>query len=603
MLTAVPLLQLIGRALRRDQAVVDDHDVIGVCGLLHVVRGQEDGHVLLLLKPPHRFPDALAGLRVEAGRRLVEEEDLRRVQQGTGNVRAAALAAGELAVGTVDEIVQVRPFDHAGDRFLPGSGCFVIKPSTEHQVFADGQRLVEQTVLKHGADAVFDLPGLRAQVKPGDGRLAGIKAVERAERIDRGGLACTVRPEEGEQRALLDIEADALDGLQLAIAFFQVMYFDCFHFCFLSFPVLDRQRLTVKRHRFGSAAFRAPLRHGHEQIKIDVFLLVFNGRLLQCAARVEKAERGKHLEIIRDKLGRIVHKRAAAAVHPELAGVVVVGQADLQHRRAAAHPFRAVGQADQTHQRPNSPHPEVLGSLIRLTHQRIEVRELEILLHRQHRALEDRACLGRDPARGIFRTGALQRREIGRGVRPHGVVAEEVALGAVDLLALRAVILRENGLNAVDVAVSVEQAAGDEGQIALMLQIIAPLVLRAARIGLGQHGIFDRQQPLEHHFHRGRQPVKVIRERPRDDVGLHIRPEQLLHIVVLDAVTVNGAPAGKAAPAGMQIMLGADKFFKFIIAVLLHPGDELQRQTAGAAARSARTTGNQENFFDGGAPP
>ena len=101
-----------------------------------------------------------------------------------------------------------------------------------------------------------------------------------------------------------------------------------------------------------------------------------------------------------------------------------------------------------------------------------------------------------------------------------------------------------------------------------MLQIIAPLVLRVARIGLGQHGIFDRQQPLEQPFSPWTAARKSNWERPRDDVGLHIRPEQLPHIVVLDAVTVNGAPAGSKPPAGMQIMLGADKFFKFIIAVL-----------------------------------
>ena len=85
--------------------------------LLHVVRGQEHG-APLGLDDADQVPEVVAGLRVEAGGRLVEEQDLRIVGERDREQQALRLAAGELAVVAVrhlleraeaDQLVHVAP--------------------------------------------------------------------------------------------------------------------------------------------------------------------------------------------------------------------------------------------------------------------------------------------------------------------------------------------------------------------------------------------------------------------------------------------------------------------------------------------------------------
>ena len=84
-------LQRLGRSLDDDLAARDDRDPAREpVGLLEVVRREQDrqalggGEALELL--PHRG----ARLRVEAGRGLVEEQDLRAVDEPHGHVEPAA---------------------------------------------------------------------------------------------------------------------------------------------------------------------------------------------------------------------------------------------------------------------------------------------------------------------------------------------------------------------------------------------------------------------------------------------------------------------------------------------------------------------------------
>ena len=66
-----------GRALGDDLRLVhDDEPVAQLLGLVHVV-GREDERHAALLEPVQAVPQQVAGLRVEAGRRLVEEQDRR----------------------------------------------------------------------------------------------------------------------------------------------------------------------------------------------------------------------------------------------------------------------------------------------------------------------------------------------------------------------------------------------------------------------------------------------------------------------------------------------------------------------------------------------
>ena len=79
-----------------EAAVVDDADAVAQgLGLVHVVGGHEDRGAALADGADH-VPHGQAGLGVERGGELVEEDELGPVDQGQGDEHALALAAGEL---------------------------------------------------------------------------------------------------------------------------------------------------------------------------------------------------------------------------------------------------------------------------------------------------------------------------------------------------------------------------------------------------------------------------------------------------------------------------------------------------------------------------
>ncbi len=126
-----------------DSAFVDDgHPLAQRIGLEHVVRREQDRLVLGL-----QIADHLAHLarpyRIQADRRLVEEEHLRVVQQRAGDVQAlhhAARVALDLllpAVGQAHELEQVR------DALARDLGIDVVQAGEVAQVVLPGKAPVE----------------------------------------------------------------------------------------------------------------------------------------------------------------------------------------------------------------------------------------------------------------------------------------------------------------------------------------------------------------------------------------------------------------------------------------------------------------------------
>ena len=95
LLRRVLLDQLAGRALGHDLRLVhDDEPVAELLGLVHVVGRQDERHATLL-QAVEAVPEQVAGLRIEAGRRLVEEEQVRLVDQRPGDRQAPLHPAGQ----------------------------------------------------------------------------------------------------------------------------------------------------------------------------------------------------------------------------------------------------------------------------------------------------------------------------------------------------------------------------------------------------------------------------------------------------------------------------------------------------------------------------
>src|SRR5262249_25944904 len=61
----------------------------------HVMRGQKDRDPILLIQILHMRPELIPALRIETEGRLVEKENLGRMEKAAGNLEAASHPAGE----------------------------------------------------------------------------------------------------------------------------------------------------------------------------------------------------------------------------------------------------------------------------------------------------------------------------------------------------------------------------------------------------------------------------------------------------------------------------------------------------------------------------
>ncbi len=207
--------QLERRALGDDHALVHDHQSVAeLLGLVHVVRGEDHRHALLL-EPEEPVPDDVACLRVEAGRRLVEQQHLGPVDQGPRDRQPALHAAGEVLDHRVALLGQLHELEQLVD---PLPDLLARQPevaAVDVEVVADGQLGVEGVLLRADPDPGADRGPSWAGSMPRIRRLAPAHRRDRRDHPHRGGLAGAVGPEEAEGLPSRDVDVDALDRLEV----------------------------------------------------------------------------------------------------------------------------------------------------------------------------------------------------------------------------------------------------------------------------------------------------------------------------------------------------------------------------------------------------
>ena len=212
----VRLDQLAGRALGDDAALVHhDEAVAELLGLVHVV-GRQHERDALLLEPVQAVPQDVAGLRVETGGRLVEEQQLGVVDQRAGDRHPPLHPARQrvdLARGPFRELHEVEQLGRAALALGPRE---VEVAAVDDQVLGDGQLVVELVGLRHDAEAGPDLAAVRGGLEAEHPQRPGGRRRRAADHPHRRGLAGPVRPEEPERLAAVDLDVDAVDRREVA---------------------------------------------------------------------------------------------------------------------------------------------------------------------------------------------------------------------------------------------------------------------------------------------------------------------------------------------------------------------------------------------------
>src|SRR5438093_1089431 len=190
-----------------------DRDAVGhAIRFVHVVGGEEHGHALGGPEVAHVRPHLIAALRIEAERRLVEKQYLRRVQQPTGDLEAAFHAAGERLHQVIAPLVQ---FEHPQQHFTPrppGVPRHVVQHPVDVHVLPRRELAVETRIMEDDAEPLADFRRMHGDVESVELERARRRAQQGGEHLDGSGLAGAIRPQERENLPGSDVEGDVVDG-------------------------------------------------------------------------------------------------------------------------------------------------------------------------------------------------------------------------------------------------------------------------------------------------------------------------------------------------------------------------------------------------------
>jgi hypothetical protein len=210
--------QATGTSLGHDPPLVHDQEPVAQArGLLHVVRGQQQGHALSS-QALQGLPHGQAGLRVEAGRRLVQDDQLGVVDERPGDQQAPLHPPGERLDPVACAVRQVREVQQLlrAPRGSLGVDSEVV--ALEDQVLANRQIAVQVRLLRDDPDPRLDLAPVRPGVEPQDAQLAALHRGEPVDHLHRRRLAGAVRPQKAEADAGRHVEVDPLHGHAPAVA-------------------------------------------------------------------------------------------------------------------------------------------------------------------------------------------------------------------------------------------------------------------------------------------------------------------------------------------------------------------------------------------------
>ncbi len=179
---------------------------------------------------PPKFLDGVERLadlhRVEAGRRLVEDENGRVGEHRVGEADALAVALRERAEQPALHFLDAALLQAVVDPRGPAGAVDALELRAIRQVLADAHLGVQRHALRQVADALADVHRLVHHVVPGDPGVAAGCGQPGRENAHAGGLPGPVRAEEPDEFAGLHLEGDVVHGQDGAVVLGQVLDLD-----------------------------------------------------------------------------------------------------------------------------------------------------------------------------------------------------------------------------------------------------------------------------------------------------------------------------------------------------------------------------------------
>src|SRR5829696_8947730 len=195
----------LGGRVGYDGAVAQPDDALGARGEREIVRDEHDRRIRFAVDRLQQLDDAGAGVTVEVARRLVGEEDARRVAEGPRDGDALLLAPGEL----VGKVVRALGEPDAREQ-LPGArlGAAVPAQLERHlHVLLRREGGDELKALEHEPNFLTTEPRAVVLAQPGQVRAvelhrAARRRVEAGEKAEQRRLAAPAGTDDGDEGAL-----------------------------------------------------------------------------------------------------------------------------------------------------------------------------------------------------------------------------------------------------------------------------------------------------------------------------------------------------------------------------------------------------------------
>ena len=180
--------------------------------LVHVVR-REDERDLRVAQLAQAVPHEEARCGVEAGRRLVEEEHLRRMHERPGDHHALALTPGEEGRLVAGAVEQAELVEQVVGTALTLARRHPVVGGVEDEVVADRQGAVEVAPLRHDGNLLPGSHRIPHDVDPAHQRPPAGRPYARRQHPHRRRLPRSVRAEQAEHLPRRHTERDAVDGV------------------------------------------------------------------------------------------------------------------------------------------------------------------------------------------------------------------------------------------------------------------------------------------------------------------------------------------------------------------------------------------------------